>query len=62
MSAINKGGVLAAEHDLLRDAFDNEFLGLDNNDARSGLQYVMGVHDMASRIIDILDGKVQSNE
>lgn len=61
MSAINKGGVLAAEHDLLHDAFD-EFLGLDNNDVRSDLQYVMGVHDMASRIIDILDGKVQSNE
>lgn len=61
MSAINRGGVLAAEHDLLRDAFD-EFLGLNNDEARSDLQYVMGVHDMASRIIDILDGKVQSNE
>lgn len=61
MSSINKGGVLAAEHDILRDAFD-EYLGLNNDEARSDLQYVMGVHDMASRIIDILDGKVQSNE
>lgn len=61
MSAINRGGVLAAEHDLLHDAFD-EFLGLNNDEAKSDLQYVMGVHDMASRIIDILDGKVQSNE
>lgn len=61
MSSINKGGVLAAEHDLLHDAFD-AFLGLNNDEARSDLKYVMGVHDMASRIIDILDGKVQSNE
>ena len=61
MGMINKGGVLAAEHDLLHDAFD-EYLGLNNDEARSDLQYIQGVHDMASRIIDILDGKVQSNE
>ncbi len=61
MSSINKGGVLAAEHDILRDAFD-EYLGVDDNKSWADLQYVLGVHDMASRIIDILDGKVQSNE
>lgn len=61
MSSINKGGVLAAEHDILHDAFA-EYLGVDDNKAWADLQYVWGVHDMASRVIDILDGKVQSNE
>lgn len=61
MGMINKGGVLAAAHELLREAFD-EYLGLYPDQSKEDLQYIQGVHDMTSRIIDILDGKVQSNE
>lgn len=55
METITLDGILRAEHDVLQTAFD-EWLG-QSDKPMEDLQYVWGVHDMAHRLIDKLEGK-----
>lgn len=50
MAAINIGGILRAEHDLMHEAL-TEWVGLDNDHADRDLQYLWGIHDLADKLI-----------
>jgi hypothetical protein len=52
MGAITLDGVLRAEHDTLKKAID-EWLGMGDRPAED-LQWVMGVNDLASYLIEML--------
>ena len=52
MGAITLDGVLRAEHDTLKRAID-EWLGAGDHPAED-LQWVMGVNDLASYLIEML--------
>ena len=55
MGAITLDGILRAEHEVLRTAFD-ECLAMDDKTSED-LYWVMGVHDMAHKLIETLEGK-----
>ena len=55
MGAVTLDGILRAEHDVLHEAF-GDWLGTTDRPMED-LQYVWGVHDMAQRLIDTLEGK-----
>ena len=55
MGAVTLGGVLRAEHDVLHQAF-GEWLGQSDRPMED-LEYVWGVHDMANKMIELLEGK-----
>ena len=52
MGAITIDGILRAEHDTLRQAFDEWLWQSDK--PMEDLQYVWGVHDMANKLIEML--------
>ena len=55
MVAIMLDGILGAEHDVIQTAFD-EWLG-QSDKPMEDLEYVWGVHDMAHKLIKVLEGK-----
>jgi hypothetical protein len=55
MGAITLDGILRAEHEVLRTAFD-EWLAMGDHPGED-LYWVMGVHDMAHKLIDKPEGK-----
>lgn len=60
MGAITLDWILRAEHDTLKKAAD-EWLGMGDNPAED-LQWVMGVNDLASTLIEMLKyGKLDGN-
>lgn len=52
MGAITLDGILKAEHDTLKTAVD-EWLGMGDHPAED-LQWVMGVNDLASTLVEML--------
>lgn len=54
MSAINVGGVLRAEHEVMHTAF-TEWVGENRENAMEDVQYLWGVHDMAHKILTMLE-------
>lgn len=59
MGAITLDGILKIEHEVIRTAID-EWLGMGDKPAED-LQWVMGVNDFASKLIDKLEGKDGNN-
>ena len=55
MGAITLDGILRAEHDVLHTAFD-EWLAMGDKTSED-LYWIMGVHDMAHKLIDKLENK-----
>ena len=55
MGAITLDGILRAEHEVINTALD-EWLG-QGDKPMEDLQYVWGVHDMAHKLIETLEGK-----
>ena len=54
MGAITIDGILRAEHDVLHDAICG-WCGIVDDRASQDLQYVCGVHDMAHKLIEMLE-------
>jgi hypothetical protein len=55
MGAITLDGVLRAEHDTLKKAVD-EWLGPIDDKANEDCAWVMGVNDLASTLVEMLNG------
>ena len=55
--AINLPSLLRAEHQLINDAFSEWILALDREDIDEGVWYLNGVHDMADRLVALLEPK-----
>jgi hypothetical protein len=54
MGAITLDGVLRAEHDTLKKAVD-EWLGTIDDKANEDVAWVMGVNDLASTLVEMLN-------
>ena len=49
--------ILRAEHQLIDDAFNEWILTLEDDRLRDGLWYLEGVHEMADRLVQLLEPK-----
>ena len=56
MGAMTVGGVLRAEHEVMNQAF-TDWIGQTDKPGEV-LQYLWGIHDLASRIIAQLEGDI----
>ena len=53
--AINLPSLLRAEHQLIDNAFNEWVLALDDGKMGDAVCYLNGVHDMADRLVQLLD-------
>ena len=53
---LNMMDILRAEHQLIDDAYNEWILTLEPAQMQEGVWYLNGVHDMAERILKLLEG------
>ena len=56
MGAINLGGVLKAEHDMIKTAYEEWALECTPDKMYEAVYYINGINDFAQRLIDTLGG------
>lgn len=48
---MNELDILRAEHDVMHNAI-SDWIGMNNDSAKEDLQYLIGIHNMADKLIE----------